>query len=244
MALPLSLSKHWHEMSDLTIYDAIFWMIHETDPEQHTYRCECDPEFASNYSDNPHGEDAVYEKSKVLISAVRSGYIKTTNEFTHINPLEIAATYILKSDWIRWCQQNGFTALSNLFSQQSNPNTSTGSIPSCKLPATTSAAIIAPITTSPVATTCAPSVAPKPKSHKLNRNTLDPAIDEAIKRAGNMELADVFLKLKEMALNSHSPFTGGVGSRTLNYTNDNNVNDNFSKDALGKRLKIRRNNAV
>lgn len=35
--------------------------------------------------------------------------------------------------------------------------------------------------------------------NKLRRNILDPAIDEAIKKAGTTELADVYLQLKELA---------------------------------------------
>jgi hypothetical protein len=40
----------------------------------------------------------------------------------------------------------------------------------------------------------------KIRTNKLRRNTLDPAIDKAIKEAGSLELASVFLKLKELAL--------------------------------------------
>ena len=79
---------------------------------------------------------------------------------------------------------------------------------------------------------------------KSNRNELDPAIDEAIKQAGNMELADVFLKLKDLALSGYLPFTGLVKGRSLCYTNSDDKPDELTKNALGKRLKIRRVNAV
>lgn len=79
---------------------------------------------------------------------------------------------------------------------------------------------------------------------KLNRNELDPAIDEAIKLAGNMELADVFLKLKDLAISEFKPFTGLIEGSSLCYTNSDDKPDKFSKNALGKRLKIRRDNAV
>ena len=82
------------------------------------------------------------------------------------------------------------------------------------------------------------------KVNKLNRNELDPAIDEAIKQAGNMELADVFLKLKELAINGTLPFTGLIERDALCYTNSDDERDKITKNALGKRLRIRRNNAV
>ena len=83
------------------------------------------------------------------------------------------------------------------------------------------------------------------KKNKLNRNELDPAIDEAIKQAGNMHLADVFLKLKDLAINEYAPFTGVIEKNSLFYTNSNdNDEDKLTKNALGKRLEIRRNNAV
>ena len=82
---------------------------------------------------------------------------------------------------------------------------------------------------------------PAPKiTNKLRRNNLDPAIDKAIKQAGNMELADVYLKLKELALSGESPFTGMFEGDALCYTNDNNDPAKLSKESLGKRLNNRR----
>ncbi len=79
---------------------------------------------------------------------------------------------------------------------------------------------------------------------KVRRNALDPAIDEAIKQAGNMQLADVFLKLKELALSSFSPFTGAIEGKSLCYTNSNDQPAKLTRNALSKRLAVRRNNAV
>lgn len=76
--------------------------------------------------------------------------------------------------------------------------------------------------------------------NKLRRNNLDPAIDKAIKQAENKELADVYLKLKELALSGEMPFTGALDGDALCYTNDNNKPSKLTKDALGKRLKKRR----
>ena len=68
------------------------------------------------------------------------------------------------------------------------------------------------------------------------RNNLDPAIDKAIKLAGSLECADVYLKLKELALNGESPFTGLIDGDALCYTNIHDVADKLTKNALTKRL--------
>lgn len=78
--------------------------------------------------------------------------------------------------------------------------------------------------------------APAIKTNKLRRNNLDPAIDKAIKQAGNMELADVYLELKELAISGEKPFTGALDGDALCYTDDNNDPAQLSKEALGKRL--------
>lgn len=75
--------------------------------------------------------------------------------------------------------------------------------------------------------------------HKLRRNSLDPAIDEAIERAGSSIVADVFLALREIALAGRLPFTGEVEGDALCYTDDENKVVNFTKDALRKRLSRR-----
>lgn len=81
--------------------------------------------------------------------------------------------------------------------------------------------------------------APATMTNKLRRNSLDPAIDEAIKQAGSDELAAVYLKLKAMALNEEMPFTGALDGDALCYTDDNNQPARLTKDALSKRLKRR-----
>lgn len=87
-----------------------------------------------------------------------------------------------------------------------------------------------------------PASTPEPvtKTNKLRRNNLDPAIDKAIKLAGNMELADVYLELKELALAGEKPFTGALDGNALCYTNDDNDEAKLNKEALRKRLKNRR----
>ncbi|MDP2786148.1 MAG: hypothetical protein Q8O38_16385 [Sulfurimicrobium sp.] len=76
--------------------------------------------------------------------------------------------------------------------------------------------------------------------NKLRRNTLDPAIDKAIKLANSTKLAEVYLKLKELALAGEAPFTGATTGDALYYMNDNNEKASLNKEALGKRLKSRR----
>ena len=141
MALPKTIRKCWLERSDLTIYDATFWMLFESDPEQHAFRCEYDLEFAFNFSDNPNGEEAVYEKSQVIQSAIRAKKIETTNVNLNGNFLDITKTFISKSDWIEWCQQHEYAGLCSLFTQHINVITS--SLPNTKpLDATVSASAI------------------------------------------------------------------------------------------------------
>ncbi len=75
--------------------------------------------------------------------------------------------------------------------------------------------------------------------NKLRRNILDPAIEEAIKKAGTTELADVYLQLKELAKDECPPFTGIFEGNALCYTNENDIQAKLSKSALGKRLQRR-----
>ena len=72
------------------------------------------------------------------------------------------------------------------------------------------------------------------------RNALDPAIDKAIELAGNMNLADVYLKLRDLSLNEEKPFTGVNVGGALCYTDDSDQPAKLTKEALGKRLNKRR----
>ena len=75
--------------------------------------------------------------------------------------------------------------------------------------------------------------------NKLRRNSLDPAIDEAIKQAQSTELAAVYLILKAMALDEVMPFTGVLDGGALCYTDDENNPAKLTREALGKRLNRR-----
>lgn len=116
------------------------------------------------------------------------------------------------ANWIKWAQSKGYS-VAHLMPADA---------PAAKVEA------------EPVATP-----APAIKTNKLRRNNLDPAIDKAIKQAGNVELADVYLELKELALSGEKPFTGALDGDALCYTDDNNQPAELSKEALGKRLKRR-----
>lgn len=243
MALPQSISQEWQELSDLTIYEAALWMVIETDPLDHEFDLEHNENYSNYYESTHGGAAAVQTKCAILISAVREGSIKSAPIQQSPGYPITYATYISKLSWIDWCRIKNYTALSNLFSQYNYINVPTTSAPSPTLVVVNPAAISSLIPAALETTASAPSVnTKKVRTHKLNRNILDAAIDEAINQAGNMELADVFLKLKEMAMSSYSPFTGVIGNKTLSYTNDSNVIKKFSKNALGKRLVIRRNN--
>ena len=59
-----------------------------------------------------------------------------------------------------------------------------------------------------------------------------------------MESADVFLRLKELALSGEPPFTGIVTGGKLHYTDDNDNPATLDKGQLRKRLNTRKENAV
>jgi hypothetical protein len=85
---------------------------------------------------------------------------------------------------------------------------------------------------------------------KQRRDLLEPAIDLAVKNAdGSMGTADVWLSLKQLALNEHPPFTTAISERGGLAYNDHDssgkpcIND-FTKDALDARLRRRRKGVV
>lgn len=116
MDLPNSDDKFWHELEDLTIYDAAFWMVIGTDPITHKNQCESDSKYEENYLEHPRGFYAVNEKTAVLLSAIRAGEISITKGRETKFSYDINNTFILKADWIKWCKNHGYTDTSNLFS--------------------------------------------------------------------------------------------------------------------------------
>jgi hypothetical protein len=74
-------------------------------------------------------------------------------------------------------------------------------------------------------------------TNKLRRNYLDPVIERATRQAKSLELADVYDKLKQLALQEEHPFTGAFNGDALAYTSDRNDSVSYlTKDALRKRL--------
>lgn len=77
----------------------------------------------------------------------------------------------------------------------------------------------------------------KSTKHKLRSNSLDVPIKKAIGQANSLDTGAVYLKLRELALNSEPPFLGTFEGDALCYTNDKNVSDKLTKGALRHRLK-------
>jgi hypothetical protein len=97
------------------MYDAAFWLLMESDPITHKYKCDHDHDYSIYYSEHPNGEYAVYDKSKEIISAIRAGFIKVTNEQIENDSYNINKTYISMSDWIRWCKEQNYPDPKKLF---------------------------------------------------------------------------------------------------------------------------------
>jgi hypothetical protein len=74
------------------------------------------------------------------------------------------------------------------------------------------------------------------KTALLRRDVLTAPIEKAIKAAGNYETADVYLQLKEYALNEQPPFLGCERNGDLTYTDSKNEKRFFKKSSLSQRL--------
>ncbi|SAL33492.1 hypothetical protein AWB71_01818 [Caballeronia peredens] len=81
-------------------------------------------------------------------------------------------------------------------------------------------------------------------SLKVRRNVLDTAIERAIEKAQNEKTADVFLVLRDMALNEVPPFTGTLEDGALMYTNEKGEVAPLSKGRLDGRLRRRRQASI
>lgn len=107
------LGRYWLGISDLTIFEAAFWMATGNDPDQLEY----DPTFKDGLSDHsPDWSKDVCEESKVIASAIRAGSIKTTEEDCRDDKsFDINHTRINKSGWLKWCSSNGYSELADRF---------------------------------------------------------------------------------------------------------------------------------
>lgn len=86
------------------------------------------------------------------------------------------------------------------------------------------------------------STCPDPAVRQVNKsrkNTLDIAITKAIGQAVSNDLAAVWLKLKDLALDQESPFSGAIEADALCYTDVKDKPNKLTKEALGKRLNRR-----
>lgn len=106
----------------------------------------------------------------------------------------------------------------------------------CRVPAETIEELLAM-----VANTSNKPVADSPpfvlaKKYRTRRNSLDAPIEKALKAAGSMSSSDVWVHLREHALQGEPPFTGQVEGNKLYYTNDHNEVAILNKEALKKRM--------
>jgi len=111
----------------------------------------------------------------------------------------------------------------------------------CRVPVETIEELLAnscPHAQMPVPATTAPITAPlKVTKHRLRRNSLDAPIERAIALAGSKALSDVWVQLRELALDGVAPFTGVLDGDKLVYTDDDNKLAYFSRVALKARLR-------
>lgn len=123
MADQFDVSEDWKQSSDLTIYEAAFWVRLMSDPRSHAYRSEFDDAYHDYFMQHPGGYEAVVEKCEVILSAVRSGIIKVTKEvLTPDGRLDCHQSYISKSDWLAWCGHNGLHDLLARFGYNQVPS--------------------------------------------------------------------------------------------------------------------------
>ncbi len=116
--IPISaIDDYWLAVSDLTIADAAIWMVTRNCPREHERLCE-DDDFADYFATVSGGFDLASEYCALLISAVRSGSIKTTREVYQTDTsMDAGATLILKSDWLNWCRLSSYQKLTEFADQ-------------------------------------------------------------------------------------------------------------------------------
>lgn len=209
------VGNNWLELSDLTIFEAAFWMRIGCEPPDLKYieLFAGYPDITESLSDyNPDWEFDVFDTGDVVASAVRAGLIRVTADISNGGKFDFKHTRINKSDWLDWCRNHGYSELADRYKYS-------------------------PLTIP--ATPHHPQAQAQIKN-KIRRNTLDSVIEKAVEQAGNLTPADVFVKLKELALNNEKPFTGRIDGNTLFYTNDDDKETQLTKNALSKRLSRRR----
>jgi hypothetical protein len=114
------IDEYWAEVSDLTIFEAAFWMKVGGDPRSHRDRCAQDDAYDYAFHDHPGGAEAVHQKCLVILSAIRGEHIQVITEVRRSDQeLDLHQTLIRKSDWIAWCRRNGYSELADRFEGES-----------------------------------------------------------------------------------------------------------------------------
>jgi hypothetical protein len=122
----LQIDKYWLEVSDLTVFEAAIWMSTYNDPRKYAELRLLNDERRDVYYEvyGPHADydpwescgEALDEKCYVIISAIRVGDIALTKALNfddkNVSPESI---YILKSSWLNWCRNNGYSELADRF---------------------------------------------------------------------------------------------------------------------------------
>ena len=118
-----ALTDYWYDMSDLTIFDAAFWMVIGSDPRLHHDRYAQDHRYATDFEDHPGKAQMVHEKCEVIISAGHAQKPIPITAETRLNDhsLDARRTRILKSAWIDWCRNNGYSELADRFAREQQP---------------------------------------------------------------------------------------------------------------------------
>jgi len=140
------IHQYWLEISDISIFDAAFWMLtgdplpfrnsdldYHYDFKKNKYPPQYVVDFTEERGERGDGDSvAILEKANVIKSAIRANLIRVTadhqyaatlepNEFI-IGPLgRLSHIYISKSDWLEWCQHNGYADLVERFRHPRKP---------------------------------------------------------------------------------------------------------------------------
>lgn len=118
------VGNNWLELSDLTIFEAAFWMRIGCEPPDLKYieLFAGYPDITESLSDyNPDWEFDVFETGDVVASAVRAGLIRVTADISNGGKFDFKHTRINKSDWLDWCRNHGYSELADCFIHTDNP---------------------------------------------------------------------------------------------------------------------------
>lgn len=117
------VGNNWLELSDLTIFEAAFWMRIGCDPHglENAQIFDGPPDIEASLNDyNPDWTYDVYETGEVVASAARAGLIKVTADIHNGEKFDFERTRINKSDWLDWCRNHGYSELADRFTPNSS----------------------------------------------------------------------------------------------------------------------------